>query len=313
MIPLKPKVKSKGLMKSLPSGVLAPKSITNKPVKTVFPSSSSSTGLSVSSGTSSVGSRPPLDESWREFCEMTIIDFSTFSTLIQESIEQGKFNKLARLLTAAFRTFVDKRTDQNKFFIEYQLITVAAITIKEHNEKIQHVALQKCLLNLMCRMKPMNIERQGLISALTVTLASGQTTWDPYYVIAFLHDSLGERNWVSKSPSSFISAQIIKSFGTIYPTKDMLTSCNLELDFDLIPEGLNFSVDRYPSATAKEEIVEIALNALAPWWEMRADSTPIVFLRAIAPLMAISDVRFNVVKRIDGWLQHVKVIFGFLF
>ncbi|VDN37636.1 unnamed protein product, partial [Cylicostephanus goldi] len=35
--------------------------------------------------------------------------------------------------------------------------------------------------------------------------------------------------------------------------------------------------------------------------------TPMLFLRALAPLMALPDVRFNVVKRIDGWLQHVKL------
>lgn len=72
------------------------------------------------------------------------------------------------------------------------------------------------------------------------------------------------------------------------------------LDFQL-------ATDRYPSSQAKEEVVTIALNALAPWWEMRADTTPVLFLRALAPLMALPDVRFNVVKRIDGWLQHVKV------
>ncbi|KAJ1355860.1 hypothetical protein KIN20_013422 [Parelaphostrongylus tenuis] len=159
----------------------------------------------------------------------------------------------------------------------------------------------------MCRMKPMSPERQALISALTVALANGQTTWDPYYVTAFMYDSLGERNWVSRAPSSSISAEIIKSFGTIYPTKDMLVACNLEPDLDLMPEGLHLCVDRYPSAVAKEEIATIALNALAPWWELRADTLPMHFLRAVAPLMALPDVRFNVVKRIDGWLQHVKL------
>ncbi|VDM62248.1 unnamed protein product [Angiostrongylus costaricensis] len=258
-------------------------------------------------GSSAIGSRPALDESWREFCEMTTIDFSTYSTLIQESIDQGKFNKLARLLTAALRTFIDKRADQSKFCVEYQLLTIVAVTIKEHNEKIQHVALQKCLLNLMCRMKPMNAERQALLSALTVALANGQATWDSYYVTAFMHDSLGERNWVFKSPSSSISAQIMKSFGTIYPTKDMLAACHLELDLDFMPDGLNLCVDRYPSTAAKEEIATIALNALTPWWELRADTTPVHFLRVVAPLLALPDVRFNVVKRIDGWLQHVKV------
>ncbi|VDO46158.1 unnamed protein product [Haemonchus placei] len=301
MIPLKSKVKSKGLMKSVPSGVLAPKSLATKPVKplqkSVFPSTSSSSSLgSVSTGPGlPVGARPPLDESWRDFCEMTTIDFSTYATSIQESIEQGKMNKLARLLTAAFRTFIDKKSDQSKFNIEYQLLTIAALTIKEHHEKIQHVALQKCLLNLMCRMKPMTSERQGLISAIVVTLASGQPVWDPYYVTAYLHDSLGDRNWVYKPNSSFIASQIVKGFGTIYPTKDMFTACNLEMDLDFIPEGLaiycmQLASDRFPSATAKEEISAIALNALAPWWDMRADNTPALFLRAIAPLMALPEV-----------------------
>ncbi|KAK6038657.1 hypothetical protein COOONC_23837, partial [Cooperia oncophora] len=314
MIPLKPKVKTKGLLKSVPSGVLAPKSLATKPVKpiqkTVFPAaSSSSTSIgSASTGPSpTAGARPPLDESWRDFCEMTSIDFATYATQIQESIEQGKMNKLARLLTAAFRTFIDKRGDQCKFNIEYQLLTIAALTIKEHHEKIQHVALQKCLLNLMCRMKPMCSERQGLISALAVTLASGQPTWDPYYVTAYLHDSLGDRNWVNKPNSSFISTQIVKGFGTLYPTKDMLTACNLEMDLDFIPEGLAVATDRFPSAAVKEEMAAIAISALMPWWEMRADTTPALFLRAIAPLMALPEVRFNVVKRIDGWLQHVKL------
>ncbi|EYC27459.1 hypothetical protein Y032_0009g741 [Ancylostoma ceylanicum] len=258
--------------------------------------------------TAAVGVRPALDESWREFCEITTVDFATYATSIQEAIEQGKFNKLARLLAAAFRTFIEKKADQNKFFIEYQLLTIAALTIKEYNEKLQHVALQKCLLNLLCRMKPMNAERQALIAAMTVTLASGQTIWDPYYMTAFLHDSLGDRNWINKPSSSFISAQIIKSLGTVYPTKDMFAACNLEIDFDFIPDGLGIAIDRYPSPHAKEEIATIALNALAPWWEMRADTTPVLFLRALAPLMALPDVRFNVVKRIDGWLQHVKVV-----
>ncbi|XGW03697.1 hypothetical protein V3C99_015122 [Haemonchus contortus] len=313
MIPLKSKVKSKGLMKSVPSGVLTPKSLATKPVKplqkSVFPSTSSSSSLgSVSTGPGlPVGARPPLDESWRDFCEMTTIDFATYATSIQESIEQGKMNKLARLLTAAFRTFIDKKSDQSKFNIEYQLLTIAALTIKEHHEKIQHVALQKCLLNLMCRMKPMTSERQGLISAIVVTLASGQPVWDPYYVTAYLYDSLGDRNWVYKPNSSFIVSQIVKGFGTIYPTKDMFTACNLEMDLDFIPEGLALANDRFPSATSKEEIAAIALNALTPWWDMRADNTPALFLRAIAPLMALPEVRFNVVKRIDGWLQHVKL------
>ncbi|KAJ1355859.1 Integrator complex subunit 1 [Parelaphostrongylus tenuis] len=146
MFPLKQKGKTKSLMKTLPSGVLAPKSVAAKPVKVsakaLFPSSSSQSS-GAASGASVVGSRPTLDESWRVFCEMTTIDFSTYSTLIQETIEQGKFNKLARLLTAAIRTFIDKRTDQNKFCIEYQLLTVVAVTIKEHYEKIQvgHVVL----------------------------------------------------------------------------------------------------------------------------------------------------------------------------
>ncbi|KAJ1356821.1 hypothetical protein KIN20_014627 [Parelaphostrongylus tenuis] len=309
MFPLKQKGKTKSLMKTLPSGVLAPKSVAVKPVKVsakaLFPSSSSQSS-GAASGSSVVGSRPTLDESWRVFCKMTTIDFSMYSKLIQETIEQGKFNKLARLLTAAIRTFIDKRTDQHKFCIEYQLLTVVAVTIKEHYEKIQQTALQKCLLNLMCRMKPMSPERQALISALTVALANGEATWDPYYVTAFMYDSLGERNWVGKTPSSSISAEIIKSFGTIYPTKDMLVACNLEPDLDLMPEGLHLCVDRYPSAVAKEEIATIALNALAPWWELRADTLPMHFLRAVAPLMALPDVRFNVVKRIDGWLQHVK-------
>uniref|UniRef100_A0A0K0D0Z1 DUF3677 domain-containing protein n=1 Tax=Angiostrongylus cantonensis TaxID=6313 RepID=A0A0K0D0Z1_ANGCA len=251
MIPIKPKVKTKGPMKSLPSGVLAPKSLARKPLKVPA--------------------------------------------------------KLARLLTAALRTFIDKRADQNKFCIEYQLLTVVAVTIKEHSEKIQHVALQKCLLNLMCRMKPMNAERQALLSALTVALANGQATWDSYYVTAFMHDSLGERNWVFKSPSSSISAQIMKSFGTIYPTKDMLGACHLELDLDFMADGSNLCVDRYPSTAAKDEIAAIALNALTPWWELRADTTPVHFLRIVTPLLALPDVRFNVVKRIDGWLQHVKL------
>ncbi|KAK5971204.1 hypothetical protein GCK32_002459 [Trichostrongylus colubriformis] len=312
MIPLKPKVKTKGLMKSVPSGVLAPKSLATKPVKplqkAVFAATSSSSSIGASAGLSvTSGARPPLDESWREFCEMTTVDFATYATSVQEAIEQSKMNKLARLLAAAFRTFIDKKSDQNKFNIEYQLLTTAALTIKEHHEKIQHVALQKCLLNLMCRMKPMTPERQGLISALAVTLASGQPTWDPYYVTVYLHDSLGDRIWVSKPSSSFIATHIVKGFGTIYPTKEMFAACNLEMDLDFIPEGLALASDRFPSAAAKEEIAAIALSALAPWWEMRADTTPALFLRAIAPLMALPEVRFNVVKRIDGWLQHVKL------
>ncbi|VDL70507.1 unnamed protein product [Nippostrongylus brasiliensis] len=247
MIPLKSKVKAKGLMKSVPSGMLAPKSLATKPVKS--------------------------------------------------------FPKLARLLTAAFRSFIDKKANQGKFNIEYQLLTVAAVTIKEHSEKIQHVALQKCLLNLMCRMKPMTPERQGLIAALTVTLASSQPVWNPYYVTAYLHDCLGERNWPT---SSFISVQIIKAFGTVFPTREMFTSCNLEVDVDLMPEGLSSAIDRYPSPTAKEEITTIALNAIAPWWELRADTMPLHFLRALAPLMALPEIRFNVVKRIDAWLQNAK-------
>ncbi|KHJ96926.1 hypothetical protein OESDEN_03108 [Oesophagostomum dentatum] len=329
MIPLKSKVKAKGLMKSLPTGVLAPKSLATKPVKhqkPLFPSASASS-ISIGAGTSGpnapVGVRPPLDESWRDFCEMTTVDFATYANLIQEAIDQGKFNKvreflpwatfwflfllLARLLAAAFRTFIDKKADQNKFFIEYQLLTTAAITIKEQNEKIQHVALQKCLLNLMCRMKPMSPERQALISAMAVTLASGQQTWDPYYITAFLHDSLGDRIWINKPNTSFISTQIIKSLGTVYPTRDMFTSCNLEIDVDFIPEGLAIATDRYPSPQAKEEIAAIALNALAPWWELRADTTPLMFLRALAPMMALPLVRYNVVKKIDAWLQHVKL------
>ncbi|WKX99162.1 hypothetical protein Q1695_014218 [Nippostrongylus brasiliensis] len=313
MIPLKSKVKAKGLMKSVPSGMLAPKSLATKPVKSfpkpVFPSaSSSSTPIGSASSTTSIisGSRPPLDESWREFCEATTIDFATYATLIQESIDQGKFNKATRLLTAAFRSFIDKKANQGKFNIEYQLLTVAAVTIKEHSEKIQHVALQKCLLNLMCRMKPMTHERQGLIAALTVTLASSQPVWNPYYVTAYLHDCLGERNWVNKPTSSFISVQIIKAFGTVFPTREMFTSCNLEVDVDLMPEGLSSAIDRYPSPTAKEEITTIALNAIAPWWELRADTMPLHFLRALAPLMALPEIRFNVVKRIDAWLQNAK-------
>ncbi|VDO18506.1 unnamed protein product [Heligmosomoides polygyrus] len=90
----------------------------------------------------------------------------------------------------------------------------------------------------------------------------------------------------------------MKSFGTIFPTKEMLTACNLEIDLDLVPDGLAVATDRYPSPTAKEEIAAIALNAIAPWWEMRPDTMPPMFLRALAPLMALPDVRFNVLQKL---------------
>lgn len=77
----------------------------------------------------------------------------------------------------------------------------------------------------------------------------------------------------------------------------------------MVTSSLQVATDRYPSPTAKEEIAAIALNAIAPWWEMRPDTMPPMFLRALAPLMALPDVRFNVVKRIDAWLQQVKVGF----
>lgn len=76
--------------------------------------------------------RPVFDEKWKEFGDTINLNLETFAKSIKESIELDKFNKVARMLVAALKSFLA----DDKLKVEYRLLGTIAETIKNHGNKL---------------------------------------------------------------------------------------------------------------------------------------------------------------------------------
>ncbi|CAI4224923.1 unnamed protein product [Auanema sp. JU1783] len=265
-------------------------------------------GLSSTSSTLTVGQlKPPLDWTWKDFCQNTTVDIATFNEAVTQSLQQDKVNKAARLITSALRLFLEKKADSSKFSMEYHFVTIISLIVKEHGKRLTNLNLQKCLSCLICIMKPFSIERQEIISSLFVCLLEQQTVFDSYLLTVFLHDSLGDRNWIEKSFCSKIVCWCIKPFDTVFPTKDMYTACNAELAIpDSVPD-LSVENKFFTETVNLETIQEFVLEVLRKWWEKGNESPGRNLLKTMSLLSGISEVRLAAAKRLDNWVLNGKL------
>ncbi|CAI2307746.1 unnamed protein product [Caenorhabditis sp. 36 PRJEB53466] len=251
--------------------------------------------------------RPVLDEKWKEFGDTINLNIDTFAKSIKESVESDKFNKVARMMVAALKSF----SSGDMLKVEYRLMGTMAETIKNHGTKLNHVPLHRGLLFVIShsRSYPENILQ--LFISMVTSLAKQQPMLDKCYVEAYLHDAvgmnvgLGTANrcaWIDKPFSEALVKLILGPFATIYPDPEMYATCQIE----------NFSISEYlPKERlghrVREEQLSVFLEFLKPWFDtIRGELLPRTLFRALCLLCGYDQVRLFIAGRLEVWITLQK-------
>ncbi|CAD6194720.1 unnamed protein product [Caenorhabditis auriculariae] len=254
--------------------------------------------------------RPVLDDKWNEFSDNIVLDHSNFKQSLQEAVEQEKFNKVARLMTASLHLFMTKKPE--KFLAEYRIIGSLLTTVKKHGSRLHHTPLHRGLIQILCLSRGFTSSSQELIISLITSLVEQQTALlDKAYLVGFLHDAIGSGSsslggqlkctWIEKASAKRLVASIIRPLGTVFPTREMLSEA--ELDTHSSHSYPNLELAKEPPPTQAEVFVEY----LRPWFDcLRGENPPRSLLRTLGWLSGVPEVRHFIATRLDIWLQNPK-------
>lgn len=267
-----------------------------------FGASSSNTNLAL-------GVRPILDEKWQDFGDTINLNAETFRNSLSEALAQEKFNKVARMFTAALKSFLGK---SDKMSADYRMLGSIMETVKGYGAKLNHVSLHRGLLNVLCMSKcfPASVQ-DSLIAIITELLDKQETVVDKAYITAFIYDAVGfgaaslggqqSCTWIEKEAAKALVASIIKPIGTIFPNLQMYNECQGDINpLECFPDVEN---GRIPDP----QQAEVYLEYIRPWFDcLRGENPPKALLRTLGWLCGYPEVRHFVATRLDIWLQNPK-------
>uniref|UniRef100_A0A8R1DQJ5 DUF3677 domain-containing protein n=1 Tax=Caenorhabditis japonica TaxID=281687 RepID=A0A8R1DQJ5_CAEJA len=251
--------------------------------------------------------RPIVDDRWKEFGETINLNIDTFAKSIKESVELDKFNKVARMLVAALKSFIVG----DKLKVELRLLGTIAETIKSHGDKLNHVHLHRGLLYMISNSRAFPDNILQLFLSMTTCLAKQQPMLDKCYIAAFLHDAIGVNTglgtanrcaWIEKPYAQELVKMIMSPFATIFPDDEMYPACQVEglTMAEYIPK------ERYAERESLEQLA-VFLEFLKPWFDnIRGEVLPKPLFRALCLLCGYDHVRFFIASRLDVWITLQK-------
>ncbi|CAJ0569295.1 unnamed protein product, partial [Mesorhabditis spiculigera] len=267
-----------------------------------------------------------------------------FKELLNTSVNEGKYNKVCRLIVAYFLRIFKEFQVTSKVSLDAGAFANIVLVIAENSQKLTNPYLPKVCFWALAQSKGWSVEKQKILASIPTRLAMHQQQLHNIYAQAFLSDCLGDRNWVDKSHCAELVSLILKRFNTRFPdaaaykltngevvAPDWTPDTNVPDKFPANVEGIGEAErDRLRVQQKKKaqeaggDVDEAAIEAALPplrvnitedvltylrrWWELKSDTPARPFLRTMAAFCGVPEVRLAAAQRLDAWLQNPKTL-----